>query len=144
MNENAAATPERIRAALEQLGEDLEGGNAALAAMYAPHVVFQDPIQKLAGREEFLAMNRRLRGRAKRLRFTVTRAVQAEDLIVLAWKFDFEPKLGPTMQAEGSTLLRLEGGQVVHHRDYFDLLGFMIDAVPGVSHLYRAVLARFG
>lgn len=144
MTPNHPVTPERLSEVLERFGDDVEAANRAMVEMYAPEVVFQDPIQKLYGREAFLQMNVRLARRARHLKFKVTSAAQSGSDIFLVWNFEYALRFGPTLKVDGCSHLRLENGLVVLHRDYWDLLGAAMDAIPGVSFAYRAIVASFG
>ncbi|MGC4115446.1 MAG: nuclear transport factor 2 family protein [Myxococcales bacterium] len=134
-----AVTASKVRQALEQFGTQSEKALTALEAMYAESVVFQDPLQRVVGKGEVLAMNRRLAQRYKTLRFDVSRAVQAGDEIFLTWTME----LCAPVKYEGTTHLELQDGLIVRHRDYWDLLGSFVDSIPVARVLYHSILKRF-
>jgi len=121
----------------EELLSDLE-------ALYDPEVVFSDPIQTIHGREAFTAMNRKLVSRARSCRFQVTAWATRGEQIFLAWTLDYVPRRGPALSFDGTSLLDLRDGLVISHRDYWDLAGSMLDAVPGVGSIYRRLVAHLG
>lgn len=113
-----------------------------LAELYHPDAVFEDPIQRLAGRDAIIHMNRHLLEEARHLEFTMHDAVAGEEVMFLSWTMSFAPKRGPTMSFPGATRLRLREGKIAEHRDYFDLVGGIVDTVPGVSGVYHWMIAK--
>lgn len=122
-------------------------GSAAigqLAELYDPDIVFRDPLQTLHGREAFLAMNRRILGRARRLSFDVSHVVGREDSVFLAWTMAYEPRLGPSLVFEGATHARLRGALIVQQRDYWDLLSSVAQSIPFVRGVYASLAPHLG
>ena len=129
----------RVVELLESFGPDIL---PELEPLYHPDVIFTDPLQTLTGRDAFMAMNRKLIARARVCRFDVeTWAVRGND-VFLAWLMTYAPRRGPELGFEGTSLLTVRDGLVVLHRDYWDLAGNLLDAVPGVGPLYRKLVAR--
>jgi limonene-1,2-epoxide hydrolase len=136
----SGTTPENVARVLEAFGDDAEAALAALEPMYHPDVRFADPIQTLHGRDAFMAMNRRLLRRARRLSFDVHHHAGGDDVVLLTWTMTYAPSLGPELRFEGSTCLILEDGLVVDHRDYWDLAGSLADAVPVARAVYHRLV----
>ena len=112
---------------------------------YAADVVFTDPLQTVRGRSAFMAMNRRLISRARSIRFDVVDRAQDGDQLFVTWVMVMRPKLpAPTLRIEGVTHCILRDGLVAVHRDYWDLLGSVMDTIPIVGGLYRRAVARLG
>lgn len=128
------------------LAFELEGGGAIerLTPRYDRDMIFRDPLQTLHGRDAFLAMNRRILGRARRLSFEVSDAVGGQGSVFLAWKMLYEPRLGPTLVFEGASHLRVKGGLVVEQRDYWDLLSSVAQSIPFVRHVYASLAPHLG
>jgi limonene-1,2-epoxide hydrolase len=117
----------------------------ALVPYYADDVVFTDPIQTVRGRDEFVAMNRRLLSRAKHLQFDVRDMAQEGDQVFLTWTMTMQPKpVGPELRIEGVTHCVLRDGKVVIHRDYWDLLGSVMDTIPLAGTVYKAAVRLLG
>lgn len=117
---------------------------ARLATLYDVDVVFRDPLQTLRGREAFVAMNRRILRRARRLSFKVTGVAAAGGSIFLAWTMLYEPRLGPTVVFEGATHARTRAGLIFEQRDYWDLLSSFAQSVPIVRGIYASVAPHLG
>ena len=135
---------ERLRDVYVSFDLDAEGALTRLAELYDRDVVFRDPLQKLSGREAFLAMNRRVVTRARKLSFDVKDFLGGGDSLFLAWTMAYEPRRGPTLVFEGATYARVRGDVIVEQRDYWDLLSSLAQSIPGVRHLYSALAPRLG
>jgi limonene-1,2-epoxide hydrolase len=137
---NQQGLPERIRELLENLRPGDEASIENLRAVYDADVSFEDPIQKVRGIEPFIALNRRLLGRAKELVFKVETAAGTDEEIFMTWTMHCVPKLGPKIHVDGVTHLRAKNGLVVTHRDYWDLGEMFASAIPGGHTALRFLL----
>lgn len=115
-----------------------------LGALYAEDMVFQDPIQTIHGREAFLEMNRRLIRRCKELRAQVEARASSGEHLFLKFQFELKPPLGTHLRIAGVTHLRVHEGLIVDHRDYWDLLGSVMESMPLVAPVYRAIVSKLG
>jgi hypothetical protein len=133
----------RISAALERLGTDPDGALADLAPLYAVAVDFEDPFQRRHGREAFLAATRRLLERSRRFEMRVVELVELGDQLFLRWTMRYALRfVGPEVEIAGTTHIVLEGGLVRRQRDFWDPLGSLAGAIPGVGRVYRFLLER--
>ncbi len=126
---------------------NVEGAAAVerIAELYSFDVFFQDPIQTLTGLEPFLETNRRMMARAKSLEVQIGELVEGNDQIFVSWKMRFSPKMGPAIAIEGCTHCRIGAdGKINYHRDYWDLLGSVMDGMPVVAPIYRMLVKRLG
>ncbi len=134
----------RLRDALVGLQPARPGCVEALRSLYADDMVFRDPIQEVRGLEEFIAMNHRLLGRARRLDWEV-RAMQGDDTeVFLEWTMRGSPKLGPGMTLEGATRATARDGKIVAQRDYWDFGELLASAVPGGQRLLYLLRGPLG
>jgi ketosteroid isomerase-like protein len=134
----------RLKHAVTLLGRDMEQANALLADLYAEDVFFQDPLQIVRGLPAFLEMNRRLASKTREIEVELAEAARAGESIFLVWNMRVVPRVGPRVSFEGVSHLRLRDGRVVYHRDYWDLLGSVMESVPLAGPLYRAAVKRLG
>jgi hypothetical protein len=111
-----------------------------LRPLYADHVHFEDPIQKVDGFEEFVGVNVRLAKRARELSFSVQRVVGEDEEFFVTWHMHFRPKLGPAFELDGISHLRSEGGKIHFHRDYWDIAALFASALPGGQRILRTLL----
>ncbi len=112
---------------------------------YDTNVSFQDSIQSVEGRNEFIEMIKRFIERCKELSLDVHHAVQGESVIFLHWTLKF--KLFPLQEStfEGVSKLTLnEAGKVIRHRDFFDMWGDTFGSIPLLGGLYRRFMKLMG
>ncbi len=136
----STALIDRLRSALVAIAPDRPEAIEALRPLYDPDVEFRDPIQALRGLDAFLAMNRRLLGRARELSFDVTSAGGSDAEIFLVWTMRATPRIGPRIAVDGVTHARTRGGLVVYHRDFWDLGELFASALPGGHTALRLLL----
>lgn len=135
---------QRIKSIFERFGPELDAALIEAEPMYHPELVFQDPLQTLHGRDAFMEMNRRLMRRFRHIRFDVGELLESDSAIFLSWTMTMTSWLGPTLKVPGVTHIRLADGLIVEHRDYWDILGATMDALPVLGPLYRGVMAQLG
>lgn len=111
---------------------------------YHPDVEFRDAIQEVHGRDAVVEMLLRFAQKVKELRVEVHNVVESGNVIFVEWRMEIDVARGrKTLWNDGCTrLLVNDEGQVIHHRDYFDLWGDMIDAFPRASKVYRRIVAK--
>lgn len=112
---------------------------------YHSNVRFRDAIQELHGRDAFITMMQHFMKRCSELHVHLNDAAQNGNVIFLQWTMKMRFSKSPLTVIEGATKLTLDAdGKVVEHRDYFDLWGDTLDAVPGVGKLYRRAVKLLG
>lgn len=135
---------DKLSDAYASFDRDSERALAQLEQLYASDMIFRDPLQTLNGREAFLAMNRRVVKRARRVHFEVTDKSAGADSIFLAWRMTYEPHRGPSIVFEGATHARVESARIVEQRDYWDLLSSVAQSIPLLRNLYTALAPILG
>ncbi len=113
---------------------------------YHPEVVFQDSIQRIEGKAEFMALCARLTERCKELRMDVHSVAKRDGVIFLEWTMTMMFGKWPSTPVYGSTVLRLhEDGRIISQRDYYDLWGDIFNGIPRFHQIYRRFMRkRFG
>lgn len=110
---------------------------------YHPDVVFQDTIQRIEGKDEFIALCRRLTGRCKQLRMDVHSVARNGNVFFLQWTMTMMFNKFPSTPVYGCTKLTLhEDGRIVDQRDYYDLWGDIFNGIPFFKGPYRRFLRR--
>lgn len=138
-------TADTARALFDAMDASADPDFSLIEQFYREDVRFRDPIQSLQGREEFIEMSRRLVERCQELRATVHHAAESDEVIFLQWTM--EMKLGPMplTAIEGTTKLVLDAdGRVAEHRDYFDLWGDSLSAMPLIGAGYTSFMRLLG
>ncbi len=110
---------------------------------YHPEVVFQDPIQRLEGIDDFTAMCHRLTRRCASLDMEIINLGRHDGVIMMEWVMTMSFRRSPSTPIHGCTRLTLhEDGRIIEQRDYYDLWGDIFANVPGVRNLYRFFMAK--
>lgn len=136
---------DQLRAILEAFDRgDADGALALIDAAYGEEVEFVDPLQRIRGKHAFMAMNRRFFGAGQQMRVAIESIVGDESEAFVAYTMHYAPRVGPTLTLEAASHCRAENGLIVYHRDYWDLLGSVMGSLPGISTIYRALVARLG
>jgi limonene-1,2-epoxide hydrolase len=111
---------------------------------YHPDIVFQDSIQKVEGREKFMAMCNRLSRRCQHLQMDIHSIAQVDNQILMDWTMTMSFRRSPSTPVFGCTKLTLhDDGRIARQRDYFDLWGDIFNGIPGFRRLYRSMMRRF-
>ena len=148
-NPNAGPEPGLTAEKAKEMFEGVFGGDdidfSLVRQYYDINVSFQDSIQSLEGRNEFIVMAKRFVERCKKLDVEVHHAVQGESEIFLNWTMIFQFFPLPESTFEGVTKLTLnESGKVIRHRDFFDMWGDTLGSIPLVGQWYRRFMRLMG
>jgi hypothetical protein len=110
---------------------------------YSEDIIFQDPIQKVVGKEAFIEMCNRLTKRCKELRMEITSIASSENIIFMQWEMTMIFRNTPSTTLFGCTKLTLDSnGLISHQRDYYDLWGDIFANVPGMKKAYPRLMKR--
>jgi limonene-1,2-epoxide hydrolase len=111
---------------------------------YHEDITFQDSIQTIHGKDDFLKMTKRLTKRSKSLEMKLHNVMKDGHVIVMEWTMTMRFRIFPNTSMYGMTRLTLhEDGRIMEQRDYYDLWGDIYDNVPIFKHLYRWFMRRF-
>ncbi len=110
---------------------------------YHEDIIFQDPIQKVEGKQAFIAMCNRLTNRCEELRMKIKSIAARENKIFMEWEMRMIFRRTPSTSLFGSTKLTLgEDGRITHQRDYYDLWGDIWHNVPVMKKIYPRIMRR--
>lgn len=111
---------------------------------YHEDIVFQDSIQRIEGKEDFVAMCRRLTKRCRSLHMEIHEMTEEGNTIMMDWTMTMSFRMFPSSPIYGATkLLFNEEGQIIHQRDYYDLWGDIYDGIPFYKPFYRWFMRKF-
>lgn len=111
---------------------------------YHDEIIFQDSIQKIEGKEEFIALCNRLAERCEQLNMDIKSIAQTDNQILFDWEMVMTFKKWPSSSLFGSTKLTLsEDGRIIKQRDYFDLWGDIFNNIPWFHRSYRKFMHRY-
>lgn len=110
---------------------------------YHEEIVFQDPIQKVEGKEAFKAMCNRLTKRCKELQMNIVSITSNENTVFMDWEMIMIFNRTPKTSIFGCTKLTLgDDGRISHQRDYYDLWGDIFHNVPLMKKIYPRFMRR--
>lgn len=110
---------------------------------YSDTIVFQDSIQRIEGKEAFMAMCERLATRCKSLNMDLINVVQKDNVILMEWIMTMSFTKYPPTPLYGSTRLTIgDDGRIREQRDYYDLWGDIFNNIPYFKKHYRKFLTK--
>ena len=111
---------------------------------YHDDIVFEDIIQRIEGKAEFMAMCERLAQRCESLNMDILSIVTDGTQVFFQWKMIMSFKRWPSNALYGCTRLALaEDGRIITQRDYFDLWGTILNGIPILRKPYWKFMRRY-
>lgn len=113
---------------------------------YSEKIIFQDSVQRIEGKTEFIALCNRLTQRCEKLSMDILSISEGANFILFDWIMMMAFKKFPNTPIYGSTKLTLnEQGIIIEQRDYFDLWGDIFNGIPWFHYRYRKFMhKKFG
>lgn len=115
-------------------------------AYYHDDIVFQDTIQRIEGKQEFVLLCERLAKRCKELKMEIGTISAKDNEFMFDWTMTMMFNRFPSTPIYGCTKLILHSdGRIIRQRDYYDLWGDIFNGIPWFRKSYRKFLhKRFG
>ena len=111
---------------------------------YHDEIIFQDSIQRIEGKDEFVALCNRLTDRCEQLNMDITSIAQNENQIFFEWEMTMIFKKWPSSSIFGCSKLTLaDDGRILEQRDYYDLWGDIFNNIPWFHKPYRRFMHRY-
>lgn len=138
-------TPDRIRELWgKTYNSDGKPDWSHIFPYYHENIIFQDSIQKIDGKEEFLEMCNRLTDRCEQLTMDIYSLVVEGQVIFMEWKMVMIFKKSPSTPMYGCTKLTLgDDGRITHQRDYYDLWGDIFNGIQRFKPIYRNFMRKY-
>ncbi len=113
---------------------------------YHDDIVFQDTIQRIEGKQDFIALCERLTNRCKELKMELGTIFVKDNEFMFDWTMTMMFNKFPSTPIYGSTKLILHAdGRIISQRDYYDLWGDIFNGIPWFKKPYRKFLhKKFG
>ncbi len=110
---------------------------------YSEDIIFEDPIQRIEGKENFTAMCMRLTDRCEQLEMDITAIAANSPVIFMQWKMTMIFRNTPSTPLYGCSKLTLnDQGMIIEQRDYYDLWGDIFDNIPVMKRIYPRFIRR--
>lgn len=111
---------------------------------YHDNIIFEDSIQRVEGKAEFMAMCDRLANRCETLNMDILSIVMNEKQVFFQWKMIMSFKRWPSTALKGCTKLTLsDDNRIVYQCDYFDLWGTILNGIPLLCKPYWNFMRRY-
>lgn len=111
---------------------------------YHDDIVFHDSIQRIEGKEDFIALCNRLTDRCEQLQMDILSTAQNENEIFFEWKMTMMFKKFPSTPMFGCTKLTFgEDNRIIMQRDYYDLWGDIFNGIPWFHRPYRKFMHKY-
>jgi limonene-1,2-epoxide hydrolase len=111
---------------------------------YSDDIIFEDSIQRIEGKPEFMALCNRLSDRCEQLHMDISSIVMDSRTVFFQWKIVMQFKKWPSTPLYGCTKLTIgEDYRIVEQRDYFDLWGTILNGIPLLQKSYWKFMHRY-
>jgi limonene-1,2-epoxide hydrolase len=111
---------------------------------YHDDIIFEDSIQKIEGKEKFMAMCNRLAQRCEQLSMDILSIVMDANIVFFQWKMVMTFKKFPSTALYGCTKLTFnQDNQIIEQCDYFDIWGTILNGIPLLRKPYWKFMHRY-
>ncbi len=111
---------------------------------YHDDIVFEDSIQHIEGKAEFMELCNRLANRCEKINMDILSIVMSGKQVFFEWKMVMSFKKWPSNALYGCTRLTLaDDNRIIFQRDYFDLWGTILNGIPLVRKAYWSFMRRY-
>jgi limonene-1,2-epoxide hydrolase len=138
-------TPERFRELWSQTYNTQGKPDwSHLFPYYHDDIIFEDSIQRIEGKVEFMAMCNRLALRCEQLNMDILSIIMDGQEVFFQWKMVMRFKRWPSNPVIGCTKLTIGDDQrIIYQRDYFDLWGTILNGIPPLRKPYWKFMRRY-
>jgi limonene-1,2-epoxide hydrolase len=138
-------TPERFRELWSQTYNTQGKPDwSHLFPYYHDDIIFEDSIQRIEGKVEFMAMCNRLAQRCEQLNMDILSIVMDGQEVFFQWKIVMSFKRWPSNPVIGCTKLTIgDDHRIIYQRDYFDLWGTILNGIPPLRKPYWKFMRRY-
>jgi limonene-1,2-epoxide hydrolase len=111
---------------------------------YDEDIIFEDSIQRIEGKENFMAVCNRLADRCEQLSMDIQSIVMNTNIVFFQWKLVMTFKKFPSTALYGCTKLVInDENLIVEQRDYFDIWGTILNGIPLLRKSYWRFMHRY-
>lgn len=131
-------TPEWL-CSFKQVYQNLSKRNLnSLNTIYHRNVVFEDPLHKVEGLENFIAYFENLYTHVITCTFEINDIIHTPNEAAIYWEMRYKhPKLnsGKTIVVMGHSRLKVIDNKIIYHRDYLDVGAMLYEHIPLVGSI---------
>lgn len=131
--------PMRIKRFYERVSVERDAALDELPRLYSSDVHFINPVVDERGLDLFTKQWTKALDQYKTFRFEGIEVTGDEQLFSLTYTMSIRFSFGPTFKTAMMTDCHARDGKVVFCRDYFDVVGSLVEPFPVVSWVYKKV-----
>jgi hypothetical protein len=112
-----------------------------LPSLYAPEIVFKDPIHQLQGLTALRTYFKGFLNPAMQCKFEFTHQLLGQNEAFLQWQMHYQHTQlagGKLLQLSGSTFIRF-GNQIFYHEDYYDMGAMIYQHIPVIGWAVKKI-----
>jgi len=133
-----------LQSGVRLLTANVELATTQLRELYIDELRYENPIQRVEGREAFLRLMRHMATRWVPFSMEIDEGLEAPDRVLGRFRLSFRPTfLRRTLEIEGLTRCVVREGRIIEQRDYYDAMSSALEAVPLAGPVYRKIIAQF-
>lgn len=111
-----------------------------MADLFAEDIHYISPVEERKSLTEIRGGYERLFKQYPHVRFEDIALRGDDDQFEGTMTMVLRPRVGPAFTVQMANVFRGQGGKVVYQRDYWDLLGSIMDVIPLVGPVYKRVV----
>lgn len=118
---------------------------AELDALYAPDIVFVDPVTQHKGLPALRTYFENLLENCSTCTFDIFERISLPEQATITWQLNYQhPKLkgGQRIEVAGISVIKIQGQKISFQQDYYDLGAMLYEHVPVLGGLIRSLRKR--
>ena len=115
-----------------------------LPSLYAPEIIFKDPIHQLQGLTALRTYFASFLNPEMQCKFEFTHQLLGQNEAFFQWQMHYQHTQlarGKLLQLSGSTFIRF-GNQIFYHEDYYDMGAMIYQHIPVIGWAVKKINAR--
>jgi limonene-1,2-epoxide hydrolase len=111
---------------------------------YHDDIIFQDSIQRIEGKPDFIDLCNRLTERCEQLSMDLLTIASSSGVFMFDWEMEMTFRRWPSSSIYGTSKITIaDDNRIIHQRDYFDLWGDIFNNIPYFHRPYRRFMKRY-
>lgn len=139
MTDPVDSLPHRVKRFYERVSREREAALVELPELYTSDIRFQNPVVDERGLDAFRRQWDRAFSQYKVFEFVNIELVGDDRAFTMRYEMNIRFALGPTFRTAMVTDSQGRDGKVFHTRDYFDVVGSLVEPFPLVSWAYKKI-----
>lgn len=135
----AGSLPDRVKRFYERVTDEGSASLSELPKLYSDDVHFINPVVDEVGLDKFEKQWVRAFDQYKVFQFADLEVVGDDTYFTLTYSMNIKFSFGPTFKTQMATDCHARDGKVYLCRDYFDVVGSLVQPFPPLAWIYKKV-----